>query len=170
MNSLENARNLIIYIQKSVFNTLKETLFIVPEEKFSYSPGKNLNTLKYLLYHVISSPYVYLLGIGRKEITSLDYKSVTIDIDRIQNPKDLVTYYDKFYTFMGFLKTKIRLAELQQSIIYNFDSIGFGMYTLTGQKALETAFEEMVHHRGQIYIYLRELRIEPPPLYRHLTM
>ena len=161
---------MIVYIQNSVYDTLKQVLSIVPDEQFNYSPGNNLNSLKYLLYHVISSPYLYLIGIGRKEINSEDYESITMDLDKIKCPNDLISYYDNFFSFLGFLKTRVRLADLQQSIIFNLEPIGFGLYNLTGQKALETAFEEMVHHRGQIYIYLRELGIEPPTLYRHLTM
>ena len=41
----------------------------------------------------------------------------------------------------------------------------FGQWTMPGYDILLYAIDNEVHHRGQGYVYLRALGIEPPPFY-----
>ena len=41
-------------------------------------------------------------------------------------------------------------------------------WSQTGFEAIQTALEEMIHHRGQLCTYLRLLEIDPPLLYPYL--
>lgn len=45
------------------------------------------------------------------------------------------------------------------------DSV-FGVFSTTGRFAIQYALENEIHHRGQAYVYLRELGIEPPPFWQ----
>ncbi|MDP1570083.1 MAG: DinB family protein [Vicinamibacterales bacterium] len=42
---------------------------------------------------------------------------------------------------------------------------GFGQYPGTGYDILLYAIDNEIHHRGQGYVYLRALGIEPPGFY-----
>lgn len=170
MKNQDMATNLLFYLQNSVLMTLKNALSEVPNEKLDYIPTKGLNSIKYLFYHAISIPYLYLLGIGKSEINSEHFNSIALNIDKVKDKKELLIYYDNFNSFLDQLLKEINHLDLNNKIFFNLESIGFGISILTNEQALETAFEEMVHHRGQIYIYLKELGIKHPPLYRHLHM
>jgi uncharacterized damage-inducible protein DinB len=41
----------------------------------------------------------------------------------------------------------------------------FGQYTMPGHEILLYTIDNEIHHRGQGYVYLRALGIEPPPFY-----
>lgn len=50
------------------------------------------------------------------------------------------------------------------------DHSAFGLYTSSGLNQLIYALDNETHHRGQMYVYLRALGIEPPEFYeRELT-
>ncbi len=41
----------------------------------------------------------------------------------------------------------------------------FGQWESTGLSTIQYAIDNEIHHRGQGYVYLRELGIEPPPFW-----
>ena len=41
----------------------------------------------------------------------------------------------------------------------------FGQWTMPGYAMVLYAIDNEIHHRGQGYVYLRSLGIEPPPFY-----
>ena len=127
-----------------------------------------MNSLKFLIYHVVNSPYIYLSGIGKKEFNEPEFNSIAVDLKNIKKFKDLEKYYETFCSFINNLKTNLKPASLTNAVSYNLDKVVWGSWNLTGQRAIETAFEEMIHHRGQIYIYLRLLGIKPPIIYPYL--
>lgn len=45
------------------------------------------------------------------------------------------------------------------------NDVAFGMYPGTVYSLIQYAIDNEIHHRGQAYVYLRALGIEPPPFY-----
>ncbi len=168
MNRVTQSNDLLNYIQNHILSTLKESLLIVPNTALNFKPEGDLNKLKFLFYHVVNGPYIYLSGLQKKEFTADDFKAISLDLENITNFKDLTEYYNTFYAFIEDLKLSLEAKNLDQSIDYNLDKVGWGSWSLTGQRALETAFEEMIHHRAQIYIYMRMLGLKPPLIYPYL--
>lgn len=168
MKHMDQTNEFLDYMQNRVLNTLKTVLPLVPKDKINFKPEGELNSLKFLLYHVVNSPFIYLSGIGKKEFSDEDFKKISIDLESISDLKDLGDYYNTFSNFVDYLKGNIKNQYLDEAISYNLDKVGWGSWTLSGQRALETSFEEMIHHRGQIYIYLRMLGIKPPLIYPYL--
>jgi uncharacterized damage-inducible protein DinB len=41
----------------------------------------------------------------------------------------------------------------------------FGQWESSGMRTIQYAIDNEIHHRGQGYVYLRELGIEPPPFW-----
>ena len=168
MKHIDEMEKLLDYMQTHVLETIQTSLTLLNDDKLEYKPGEGLNSLKFLMYHVVNSPYIYLSGIGKKEFTEQEFNSIAVDLKNIKKFKDLEKYYETFFSFINKLKTNLKPTSLTNTVSYNLDKVGWGSWSLTGQRALETAFEEMVHHRGQIYIYLRLLGIKPPIIYPYL--
>ena len=152
MEHIDQTYNFLDYMQNYVLNTLKTALATVPKEKFDYRPEGELNTLKFLFYHVVNSPFIYLSGIGKEEFLVEDYNRINIDINSINSPQELIDYYNTFFKFIEGLKTTVKNQYLNEIISYSLDKVGWGSWNLTGLRAFETAFEEMTHHRGELYI------------------
>lgn len=43
----------------------------------------------------------------------------------------------------------------------------FGQWEMSGMGSIQYAIDNEIHHRGQGYVYLRALGIEPPPFWEH---
>ena len=155
-------------MQNRVLNTLKTALTSVNDSNLEFKPDGDLNSLKFLFYHVVNSPFIYLSGLGKKEFNSVDFNLIAINLEKIKSFKELIEYYNTFFTFLENLKAKIKPSYLDDTIVYNLEKVGWGSWNLTGQRAIETAFEEIIHHRGQIYIYMRILGVKPPLIYPYL--
>lgn len=165
MNHVVQTNDLLSYIQNQILCTLQDSLSIVPDSALDFKPEGDLNSLRFLFYHVVNGPFIYLSGLQKKEFTEADFKAISIDFKKITSFKDLLEYYNTFNSFIDDLKDSLKAKDLDQSINYNFS---WGNWSLTGQRALETAFEEIIHHRAQIYIYMRMLGLKPPLIYPYL--
>jgi uncharacterized damage-inducible protein DinB len=60
-----------------------------------------------------------------------------------------------------------RIAELFPRLPRPFDKVvtAFGQYTMPMHGLILYVIDNEIHHRGQGYVYLRALGIEPPPFY-----
>ena len=168
MKHIDSVINMIDYIENSILKTIELAIQMVPDSEIDFTPRQGLNTLKYLFYHVVNSPFIYLSGIGNELVSVEDFNKISFPLESVTTFKELQKYYDTFSDFLSQLKTSIKANFLSQEIKYNLKSVDWGEWVLTGQRAIETAFEEMIHHRGQIYIYLRLLNIKPPLIYPYL--
>lgn len=165
MNHVVQTNGLLSYFQNQILSTLQESLSIVPDSALDFKPEGDLNSLKFLFYHVVNGPFIYLSGLQKKEFTEEDFKAISFDFKNMTSFKDLLEYYNTFYSFIDNLKESLKPKDLDQIIDYNFS---WGNWSLTGQRSLETAFEEIVHHRAQIFIYMRMLGLKPPLIYPYL--
>jgi uncharacterized damage-inducible protein DinB len=72
---------------------------------------------------------------------------------------DLLRLWDEATAEIDALWAQLRPEAFQEHFT------AFGMYPGTGFHLLSYAIDNEVHHRGQGYVYLRALGIEPPPFY-----
>lgn len=101
-----------------------------------------------------------LISIGAPMIHGMargDWVNLT---DRDPLPKsELLRLWDEATTQIDALWPQLRPEAFQETFT------AFGMYEGTGIYLLSYAIDNEVHHRGQAYVYLRALGIEPPPFY-----
>ena len=107
MKHMQQTENFIDYMQNHVLNTIKNALQDLPDDKLNFKPEGELNTLKFLFYHVINSPFIYLSGIGKKSFTTDDFNIISLDLDKKGTKEDLLNYYNEFYNFLENLKGMI---------------------------------------------------------------
>jgi len=80
--------------------------------------------------------------------------------DRSSQPKaDLLKAWDESTEQLNVLWPRIPVERFQETIT------AFGQYTDTLTNLLLYVIDNEIHHRGQGYVYLRALNIEPPPFY-----
>ena len=73
--------------------------------------------------------------------------------------KELLRLWDESTTKIDALWPKIPLERFQQTMT------AFGQYEGIVHDLLLYVIDNEIHHRGQGYVYLRSLGIEPPPFY-----
>jgi uncharacterized damage-inducible protein DinB len=81
-------------------------------------------------------------------------------VSRDQQPKEeILRLWDESTKELDALWTQIPAPRFQETIT------AFGQYTGTTYDLILYVIDNEIHHRGQGYVYLRSLGIEPPPFY-----
>jgi uncharacterized damage-inducible protein DinB len=80
--------------------------------------------------------------------------------DRASRPKrELLSIWDEATTQLEMLWSKLPTDKFSQT------ATAFGQFTAPMHDLILYAIDNEIHHRGQGYVYLRALGIEPPPFY-----
>jgi uncharacterized damage-inducible protein DinB len=123
-----------------------------PEDQlFTYSIG-GMRTFGELAKEMLSMAAPMARGIAN------DTWDTTWDRDAM--PKDeLLARWDAATEEIGEIWAQIPMERFQAQMV------AFGQYPGPGYDLLLYVIDNEVHHRGQGYVYLRALGIEPPPFY-----
>lgn len=155
------ARKLISELKHEAISTRK-MLERLPVEKADWKPHEKSMSLATLALHIADIPSFVSLIVGRDELdfTSGDYavslvsdfdKAVQIFDERLENAvADLEKIQDE-----EFLK--------QDWTLRSGDHVIFTLPRLVALRTL--AFSHLIHHRGQLSVYLRLLDIPVPGIY-----
>ena len=165
MNELETAYILLDYLNDQILPVLEKAIELIPNEKLDYKPNKKLNTIKWLSYHALNGPHVYLKGVENTVLTQDIYDTFKLDLKDIRDSKQLLDYAKGLKGYIRDFRNKITENDLSKTVTFE---IWPPVWSQTGFEAIRTSVEEMIHHRGQLCTYLRLLEIDPPLLYDYL--
>ena len=81
-------------------------------------------------------------------------------MDRTERPKsEILRMWDEATDEINALWAQIPVERFQEHIV------AFGQYPGTAVSLILYVIDTEIHHRGQGYVYLRALGVEPPPFY-----
>ena len=121
------------------------------DELFTYSIG-GMRTFAQLAMELLAVGAPLLRGLVTSESTGYEEPEVT-------SKEELLRRWDESTAEIGDLWPQLPAGRLQETYI------AFGTYTAPGYEQILYAIDNEVHHRGQGYVYLRALGIEPPPFW-----
>src|SRR5262245_53088277 len=123
-----------------------------PEDRlFSFSLG-SMRPFGAMAMELISIAEPMARGIATENWDRLDHSG--------ELPKrEILQRWDESTENINALWSRIPLARFQQTMT------AFGQYPGRVYDLLLYAIDNEIHHRGQGYVYLRALGIEPPPFY-----
>ena len=93
---------------------------------------------------------------GLKEITGGTSEQLNEHIDHGQKKDHLLKLWDESTVLINEYWSKMSLSRFHEEIL------AFGQYPGTVISSLLYFVDNEIHHRGQMYVYLRALNIEPP--------
>jgi uncharacterized damage-inducible protein DinB len=124
-----------------------------PEDQlFTYSIG-GMRTFAELAKELLA-----IAGPGLQEIVSGDGTVLDEKID-VSSKAELLALWDQATSQINALLPQIGMERYQETIVL------FGMYEGTVSSTIFYFIDNEIHHRGQGYVYLRSLNIEPPAFY-----
>lgn len=100
-----------------------------------------------------------LLGIagpGIKELATGEQEELNEKLDHGNKKARLLKWWDEATSEINYYWEKIELADFHKKVK------AFGLYEGTVISTLFYFIDNEIHHRGQGYVYLRDLGIEPP--------
>ena len=130
----------------------RKTIAAFPEnELFHYTVG-GMRPFSELALELIAMAVPVANGVATAQWTEFKPEKPTIKAD-------LLTLWDAqaepLNTAFGAIPTE-RFTAIDKA---------FGQWEMSGTAMLQYALENEIHHRGQGYVYLRTLGIEPPPFW-----
>jgi uncharacterized damage-inducible protein DinB len=126
----------------------------VPEHQKDFRPMPEMFTVFDLAFHMFSQEKVMLIGCRTGKMALREFEQVKNDKQGLKTIEDLVLYGEAIHQ-----ETSRWLAAASSEDLAKPVETFFG--PSTPEKLLASALEHMLHHRGQLYVYLRLLGIEP---------
>jgi uncharacterized damage-inducible protein DinB len=137
-------------------NLTRRVIEAFPEkELYNYSIG-GMRTFAELAMEIMGMAVP-----GLKGIVSGDWENGQEVFSKTVPPskKELLDMWDETTEQISFLWSKIPLHRFQEV------DVAFGLYEGPGYYTIWYWIDNEIHYRGQGYVYLRSLGIEPPPFW-----
>ena len=132
----------------------RRTIEAFPEEAFfNYSIG-GMRTFADMVMELLG-----IAGPGIKEIATGEIQELIEEVNHGNKKAKILELWDKATDEINTYWAQIKPEQFQQSIKI------FGQYEGTVWSSIFYFIDNEIHHRGQGYVYLRALGIEPPFFY-----
>ena len=132
----------------------RRTIEAFPEEAFfNYSIG-GMRTFADMVMELLG-----IAGPGIKEIATGEIQELIEEVDHGNKKAKILELWDEATDEINTYWAQIKLEQFQQNIKI------FGQYEGTIWSSIFYFIDNEIHHRGQGYVYLRALGIEPPFFY-----
>jgi uncharacterized damage-inducible protein DinB len=138
----------------------RRVLEAVPEDKFSWKPHEKSMTLLRMAHHVAQIPEWMVSTLGKDE---LDFATMPM-------PKPPATKAELLALFDGYVEQlRKTIAEFDMARMAGTWTIRQGAKVITTQPRLLCyrvwCMNHLVHHRGQLCLFLRLLNVAVPAVY-----
>ena len=104
---------------------------------------------------------VYAAGTLKGEFTTEDYGIIPFNPKTVKTASEIVEYGEKVKNYVRETLEKYTEDDMDKKVTYSC----WGNVEIDGFASLATILEEVIHHRGQLCVYLRMMCIKPPFIY-----
>ncbi|MHA2226559.1 MAG: DinB family protein [Candidatus Hodarchaeales archaeon] len=161
MSKLENVKGSMNYTLNMAMTTLDKAIKLIPDDKLSWKPVDDAMTALDLATHIYMCSLVYTAGTEKGEFSNSDYGIIPFDPKVVKSASEIIEYGEKVKNYIRETLPKLTEEDMNKKVKYNC----WGGVQMGGFESLSTILEEVIHHRGQLCLYLRMLRIKPPFIY-----
>jgi len=132
----------------------RRTIEAFPEEAFFSHTIGGMRTFSEMAMELLG-----IAGPGIKEIATGKSAPLNEHLEHGNKKDNLLELWDKATLEINTYWAQIKEEQFQQNIKI------FGQYDGTVRSSIFYFIDNEIHHRGQAYVYLRSLGIEPPAFY-----
>jgi uncharacterized damage-inducible protein DinB len=104
---------------------------------------------------MFSQERAILAGCKRGELTVDDYKALHADLPAMKTVQDLVAYGERVHAETNEWAKNCSDDDYQRPVRTFFGPVMLPLYLISA------GYHHLIHHRGQLYVYLRLLGIKP---------
>ncbi|MFX1515528.1 MAG: DinB family protein [Promethearchaeota archaeon] len=161
MSQLKYITQSLVHVIENHLKPFDKALLLVPDDKLHFKPAENTMTISELGIHVYQCILVNAGAIKQGDFTKDDYDIIPFDTENIISATEIVEYGKKVKEHFLNVIDELTEEDLDKEITYSC----WGGFKAKGNIALNIVSQEVCHHRGQLCVYLRILRIQPPHIY-----
>lgn len=141
--------------------TTRRLLERVPFANPEWTPHTKSMTIKKLASHIATIP---LLGIAAATTTDYDYVLDRQPTPDVTSTAELVAQFDELTKTLR--EAIVDKTDAELLAIWNFKMAGKLLLSMPKGTALRSMFmNHLIHHRGQLSVYLRLNEVPLPPIY-----
>jgi uncharacterized damage-inducible protein DinB len=129
----------------------------IPDGRLNWKPCPQVRTVKELVRHIYAWERLWARAARSGVMTQKDAEKE--ERTEFKDPKELIAYAKKSHKEATAIVKKLTERDLKKPV-----KLFFGM-ELPAHVCIATIYDELWHHRGQLYVYLRLLGVEPPFIY-----
>lgn len=130
----------------------------IPAHLFGWKPHAKSMNLGYLSLLVAEIPLWIAYMIEKGDIDFVTFKHI-----EVKDTADLVNHFDE--NINNAKKALLNVKEGSLGIPFHLKNNGQILYTTTVKESIESTINHMVHHRGQLTVYMRLNDIAVPSIY-----
>jgi uncharacterized damage-inducible protein DinB len=131
---------------------------LIPESKLDSHPIPNMRTPKELVVHLYAMPVREVTeGSARGEIVDIDEKAIVAEI---RTKDDLLHYCKDSWAAADKARHSMTDAKLTSLVKTPWGGMQFPAFVGFG-----ITHDELLHHRGQLYAFLRQMGAEVPEMW-----
>jgi uncharacterized damage-inducible protein DinB len=153
-----NLNELIVPELQHEAATTRKMLERVPQDSLTWKPHEKSRTLGEIAAHIANLPGMFIATIDLDEFDRYSYKAVTVTVADI-----LETFDRNIATSLDVLKFQTDERLLTPWRYKYGEQIIFELPRLAVIRTI--ALNHLIHHRGQLSVYLRLLNVPLPPIY-----
>jgi uncharacterized damage-inducible protein DinB len=138
--------------------TTRKILQRVPQESLSWKPHEKSRSLGEISGHIANLPGLFIATLAENEFDRFAYNSNVDNVNNILN-----TFDKNVSNSLDILKTISDEMMLSKWTYRYGEKVIFELPRLVVIRS--TALNHLIHHRGQLSVYLRLLNVPLPPVY-----
>lgn len=139
--------------------TTRKMLERVPQDKLTWKPHEKSRTLGEVASHIAHLPGVFIATLAREEFDRNEYQPGTTG-----STAGIVATFDRNIAAAFATLPTLTMEQLLGTWRYKYgERVIFEMPRLAVLRAM--GLNHLIHHRGQLSVYLRLLNVPLPPVY-----
>ena len=146
------------HVLDRLLRVFDKAVAMLPPEQLEFRPTPDNMSARDMAHHVYTIVLLTALGVQKGEVTKADAGIITLDLHQVTDARQLVDFGARVKELAREAMAGLTEEQLDREIAYYF-----GMRA-SGQASIQNMMEEVLHHRGQMQVYLRLMGIKPPSI------
>jgi uncharacterized damage-inducible protein DinB len=159
MTKLEYVRRQTAHLLDRVLLVFDKALRMIPPDQLAFRPTPVSMSAKELGVHAYQAIYVLTRAAATGAFRRADLATLPIDPERVERVEDIIAYGRQVKEYVRGAVAAMTEADLERP---TRNEVG---PEAPGYASMSMAYEEALHHRGQLMLYLRMMGIPPPRPY-----
>jgi len=132
---------------------------MIPPDKLDMKPTPEMMSARDLAAHMFLSEKVMMNGARTGEIAEGDFQHAGRETAAMTTADEIAAYGEKVHADTNAWMASAAEADYAKPVK------AFWGETMTPEICVMGSYEHLVHHRGQLYVYLRLMGLVPPDQY-----
>ena len=160
MTKLEYVRRQTAHLLDRVLFVFDKALRMVPADQLEFRPTPVSMSARELGIHVYQAVYALTRAAATGEFRRADVDAIPFDPTRVGGVEDIIAYGRQVKDYV-----RDAVAAMTEEDLTRMTKSEVGPPSVPGYASMSMAYEEALHHRGQLMLYLRMMGIPPPRPY-----